>query len=368
MSRLDRTHSPVTEPTILKALEEVRDPDLHRDIVSLGFIKEVRVEGGNVSFTIELTTPACPVRDKMQEEARQIVAALPGVRNVEVTMTSRVRSTPGETKAQLLPGVKNVLPVASGKGGVGKSTVSANLALALSKTGARVGLMDADVYGPSIPMIMGVQEQPRQGANNRILPVEQYGVKIISMGFFVREDQAVIWRGPMLHKMIDQFLGGVEWGELDYLVIDLPPGTGDIQLSLCQKIPLTGAVVVSTPQDVALRVAKKAILMFEQLNIPILGVIENMSHVVCGTCGTREEIFGYGGARRAAESLGLPFLGEIPLVTAIRATADDGRPIVVSDPETLSAGAFQKVAENLAAQISIRNMAGEVEPAIKISF
>ena len=368
MFGLNRANTSVTEATILKALQAVRDPDLHRDIVSLGFVKDVRVAGENVSFTIELTTPACPVRDKMKEEARQIVVALPGIENVEITMTSQVRSTLSETKAQLLPGVKNVLPVASGKGGVGKSTVSANLALALSQMGARVGLMDADVYGPSIPLIMGVHEQPQVAADNRIRPVEQYGVKVISMGFFIREDQAVIWRGPMLHKTIDQFLGGVEWGELDYLLVDLPPGTGDVQLSLCQKIPLTGAAVVSTPQDVALRVAKKAILMFEQLNCPILGVIENMSHFVCSTCGTREEIFGYGGARKAAERLGLPFLGEIPLATAIRTTADDGRPIVLSDPRSPLAEAFQKVAENLAAQISIRNMKAELEPLVKVTF
>ncbi len=364
----NRTNGAVSEAAILKALEVVRDPDLHRDIVSLGFVKDVRVAGGNTSFTIELTTPACPVRDKMKEEARQIVAALPGVQNVEITMTSQVRSTPSETKAQLLPGVKNVVPVASGKGGVGKSTVSANLALALSQMGARVGLMDADVYGPSIPLIMGVHQQPQAAADNRIRPVEQYGVKVMSMGFFVREDQAVIWRGPMLHKMVDQFLGGVEWGELDYLIVDLPPGTGDVQLSLCQKIPLTGVAVVSTPQDVALRVALKAILMFEKLNCPILGVIENMSHFVCSTCGTREEIFGSGGARLEAERRGLPFLGEIPLATAIRTSADGGRPIVLSDPESPLAGVFQRVAENLAAQISIRNMQGELEPVVKINF
>jgi len=215
--------------------------------------------------------------------------------------------------------------------------------------------------------MMGVRRVPK-AANKKIVPLEAHGVRLMSMGFLVDSEKPLVWRGPMLHSAIRQFLSDVDWGGVDYLVIDLPPGTGDVQLTLCQRIPLTGAVVVSTPQDVALRVAKKAILMFEQLNTPILGVIENMSHFVCGTCGTREEIFGYGGARKAAESLGLPFLGEIPLATAIRTTADDGRPIVVSDPETLSAGAFQKVTENLAAQISIRNMAGELEPAIKISF
>ena len=358
----------VDTKAILKALTVVQDPDLHRDIVSLGFVKEVKICEGSVSFDIELTTPACPVKEQLKAEAHQAVMALPNVTQVQIRMTSQVRSTPGEKKTQLLPQVRNVLPVASGKGGVGKSTVSANLALALAQTGAKVGLMDADVYGPSIPLIMGVKDSPVMTAKQRMLPVTQYGVKIISMGFFMKEGEATIWRGPMLHKMIEQFLGGVEWGELDYLVIDLPPGTGDIQLSLCQTIPLTGAAVVSTPQDVALKVAQKAIAMFNKLNTPILGMIENMSHYSCPNCNHRDEIFGTGGARKAAEELKIPFLGEIPLITAIRSTSDAGRPIVLSDPESEAARAFLTVAENLAAQISIKNMAGELDHEIKISF
>jgi ATP-binding protein involved in chromosome partitioning len=251
---------------------------------------------------------------------------------------------------------------------VGKSTVSANLAVALAQSGAQVGLMDADVYGPSIPTLMGLSEKPVSGPNQKMIPVTQYDVKIISMGFFLPEEKAVIWRGPMLDKMITQFLGGVQWGELDYLIIDLPPGTGDIQLSLCQKVPLTGAVIVSTPQDVALNVAQKAIAMFNQLNTPVLGIVENMSHYRCSHCGQRDEIFGTGGARKVSESRGLPFLGEIPLSTNIRVHSDQGKPVVLADPESEQAKAFLQVAENTAAQISIRAMAGDLEQDIKVSF
>ena len=309
---------------IVDALKSIKDPDLGRDIVSLGFVKEVKFCGGVAAVTIELTTPACPVKDQMREEARQAILALDGIDEVNVEMTARVRSSSSES-AGLLPGVKNVIPVASGKGGVGKSTVSANLAAALAQSGAQVGLMDADVYGPSIPTLMGLSEKPVSGPNQQIIPVTQYDLKIISMGFFLPEDKAVIWRGPMLDKMITQFLGGVQWGELDYLIIDLPPGTGDIQLSLCQKVPLTGAVIVSTPQDVALNVAQKAIAMFNQLNTPVLGIVENMSHYRCSHCGQRDDIFGTGGARKVSDSKGLPFLGEIPLSTNIRVHSDQGK-------------------------------------------
>ena len=262
---------------------------------------------------------------------------------------------------KLIPQVKNILAVASGKGGVGKSTVSANLALALARSGSKIGLMDADVYGPSIPTILGITEKPAS-VNNRIIPVEKYGIKVILMGFFVRQNEAVIWRGPMLHKMVQDFLGLVEWGELDVLIIDLPPGTGDIQLSLCQTIPLTGAVIVSTPQEVAWNVAQKAIVMFDKLNTPVLGIIENMSRFVCNHCGATEEIFGSGGARRAAEQLGIPCLGEIPIVTSIRQTADEGDPVVHSDPESLTAKDFLKIAENLTSQINLQVQSKEIKP------
>lgn len=344
----------------------VTDPDLGRDIVALGFVKNVRVSDGTVGFTIELTTPACPVRERLQQQARQAVAALPGVSGVDVTMTSRVRGSTTVVNAPLIPSVKNVVPIASGKGGVGKSTVAANLALALAGTGARVGIMDADVYGPTIPTLMNAHTLPKPTAEGTV-PAEQYGVKIISMGFFLREDDAIIWRGPMLHKTVQHFLGNVLWGELDYLIVDLPPGTGDVQLTLCQAIPLTGAAVVSTPQDVALKVAQKAIAMFNQLNTPVLGIIENMASYVCPSCGARDDVFGAGGARRAAERLGVPFLGEIPLATEIRTSSDRGRPIVL-DEASPHAQAYFTVAEQLAAQVSIRNMQRELTPLVQISF
>ena len=329
-------------------------------------MKNVRVADGTVGFSIELTTPACPVREQMRQQAREVVAALPGVGGVDVTMTARVRGSSGPMKDQLIPSVKNVIPVASGKGGVGKSTVSANLALALASTGARVGIMDADVYGPTIPTLMNARTLPKPTAEGTV-PAEQYGIKIISMGFFLREDDAIIWRGPMLHKTVQHFLGNVQWGELDYLIVDLPPGTGDIQLTLCQAIPLTGAAVVSTPQDVALKVAQKAITMFTQLNTPVLGIIENMASYACPHCGARDDVFGAGGARRAAERLGVPFLGEIPLATAIRESSDAGRPIVL-DTKSPLARAYLTVAENLAAQVSTRNMQKEMTPLVQISF
>lgn len=357
----------VTESAVLAALRNIEDPDLHKDIVSLGFVKDIKIDGGKVAFTIEMTTPACPVREKFKSEASEHVSKIPGVASVDVNMTSQVRPSRSEIKNQLIPGVLNVIPVASGKGGVGKSTVSANLALALSQMGARVGLMDADIYGPSIPMIMGVKEHPQVLDGGRLIPPVQYGVKIISMGFFLQEDQAVIWRGPMLIQMITQFLGDVEWGELDYLIVDLPPGTGDIQLSLCQKIPLTGAIVVSTPQDVALKIAQKAILLFQKMKCPLLGIIENMSYFVCRHCGEREEVFGNGGARRAAVDLDIPFLGEIPLATDIRTASDRGKPLLISDPESPYAKAFMHAAEDLAAHVSIQNMSG-ASAEVKLTF
>ncbi len=359
----------LTTEHILNALRAVQDPDLKRDIVSLGFIKGLTVEGGRVSFTIELTTPACPVRDLLKEQAREAVAVLPGVTDVQVAMTAQVRSALNAQPGGLLPPtVKHVIAVASGKGGVGKSTVTANLALALARSGSKVGVMDADVYGPTIPTLFGITAQPEVDERNRITPIEQDGVKVISMGFFMKPDEAVIWRGPMLHKTVQQFLGGVLWGELDYLLVDLPPGTGDVQLSLCQAIPLTGAVIVSTPQDVALNVAQKAIVMFKKLNAPILGVIENMSQYVCPHCGTRDDIFGSGGARAIAERLQLPFLGEIPLATPVRAASDAGRPIVLGAPDSPAARAFVVAAEQLAAQVSIRVMQGELASKVNVTF
>jgi len=272
-----------SEEQVLDALKSVMDPDLHRDIVSLGFVKDIAICEDAVKVTLELTTPACPVKDQLQAEAKEAILGIGGVNTANVTMEAQVRPM-GHMSAGQIPGVRNIIPVGSGKGGVGKSTVSANVAAALAQTGAKVGLMDADVYGPSIPTILGITEAPKPGEKG-ITPVEAHGVKVISMGFFLKPDQAVVWRGPMLTKMIDQFVNGVEWGDIDYLIVDLPPGTGDIHLSLCQRIPLTGAVVVSPPQDVALKVAEKAIFMFRQLKSPILGLVENMSHFICPHCG-----------------------------------------------------------------------------------
>ena len=343
---------------ILNALRNVRDPDLNRDIVDLGFVKDLKVCDGLVSFAIELTTPACPVKEQMREQAQRHVMSVPGVKQVDIKMTAQVRQSAAQMKEQMIPGVKNIVPVASGKGGVGKSTVSANLAVALAKCGAKVGLLDADVYGPSVPALMGVPTP--EGGSGPVPPVA-HGVKITSMALFMPPGEVQIVRGPILVKTLSFFLSQIQWGELDYLIIDLPPGTGDIQLSLCQSIALTGAVVVSTPQDVALKIAEKAILMFDKLKTPVLGVVENMSGHVCSNCGHHEAIFGQGGAQRYALAKGLPFLGEIPLTVDVRETSDAGAPIVMSKPDSPAAKAFMKVAENLAAQVSIRAAGGAAD-------
>jgi ATP-binding protein involved in chromosome partitioning len=342
--------SRVSPQDVLNALRAVKDPDLGRDIVTLGFIKELEVGDSRVSFALQLTTPACPVRDQLVAQARAAVAAL-GVAKVDVRLAA-----PAPAHAQsrtLIPQVKYSIAVASGKGGVGKSTVAANLAVALHRAGATVGLMDTDVYGPSVPILMGGSDAPYV-VEGKIEPPVAYGIKIISMAYFLPKDEAVIWRGPMLHKTIQQFLGDVRWGELDYLIMDLPPGTGDIQLSLSQSIPLTGAVIVSTPQDLALSVASKAIAMFQKLNVPILGIVENMSYYLCPKCGNREDIFGHGGAREAAKKLNFAFLGEIPLDLSIREQSDAGKPVALDD-STIYGKAFQEVAGTLAAQVMIRN-------------
>jgi len=352
--------SQVSPQDVLNALRAVKDPDLNRDIVTLGFIKELEVGDSHVSFALQLTTPACPVRDQLVTQARAAVLAL-GVREVEVRVVAP--AAPRAPGHALIPQVKYTVAVASGKGGVGKSTVAANLAVALNRAGAKVGLMDTDVYGPSVPILMGGIDAPHV-VEGKIEPPVEYGIKIISMAYFLPKDEAVIWRGPMLHKTIQQFLGDVRWGELDYLVMDLPPGTGDIQLSLSQTIPLSGAVIVSTPQDLALTVASKAIAMFQKLNVPILGIVENMSYYVCRQCGHREEIFGHGGAREAAAKLNFPFLGEIPLDLSIREQSDSGRPVAL-DTSTVYGKAFEQVAGALAAQISKENFAKEDEISIE---
>jgi ATP-binding protein involved in chromosome partitioning len=345
----------VTQEQVLGALRTVQDPDLHKDIVTLGFVKNLRIEGGAVDFTIELTTPACPVRDEMKAEAEQKVAALPGVTAARAEMTANVRARGGFGR-QELPGIRNILAVGAGKGGVGKSTTAVNLAVALRRKGARVGLMDTDVYGPNIPQMLGVTAQPEVTEERKMVPPEAHGIKVISMGMLVPPDQPVIWRGPMLHGAVQQFMRDVVWGELDYLVVDLPPGTGDVSLSMAQSVPVAGAVVVTTPQGVSVSDVRKAVAMFRQLNIPVLGAIENMSWFECPHCGEKTEIFGRGGGERMAAELMIPFLGAVPIDTRVRSGGDEGQPIVAAAPESPAARAFVELAGKVAAQVSIQNM------------
>jgi ATP-binding protein involved in chromosome partitioning len=350
----------VREEDVRNALSAVKDPDLHKDIVALGFVKNLRIEKGAVSFDIELTTPACPVKETMKEEAASAVKALPGVQSVAVNMTAQVRAAGVSAVEGGMRLVKNAVAIASGKGGVGKSTVATNLALALARTGAKVGLMDADVYGPSVPVMLGGSGARPEAASQQgwIKPAERHGIKFMSMGLLTGKDTPVIWRGPMATKLIQQFLGQVDWGDLDYLLIDLPPGTGDVQLTLTQSAPLAGAVVVTTPQDVAVGVTLRGLRMFEQVRVPILGIVENMSTFVCAHCGQSTDIFRHGGGRRAAQELGVPFLGEIPLDAAITAAGDAGRPVVADGTiasMAASARAFMDVAGRLAQEISIVN-------------
>ena len=352
----------VTENDILNALRQVEDPDLRRDIVSLGFVKKLAIDNGNVGFEINLTTPACPVRDQLQEEARKVVAAIPGVKNVEVKMTAEVRRTIGEDKEKI-KGVKNFIAVASGKGGVGKSTVAVNLAVAMAQTGAKVGLLDADIYGPSIPLMMGKDASIEVGPGNEIIPAYAHGVKYMSMGFMAPGDKPLIWRGPMAHHALQQSLFQTRWGELDYLFVDLPPGTGDVHLTLVQSTPITGAVLVSTPQDVGLTISLKTFRMFQTTNVRMLGLIENMSYHTCTHCGGREEIFGNGGAEAAAKRLEIPFLGAIPLDIQIRQGGDNGNPITAADRKSPIAAIYRDLAAKLAQQVSI---AGFEAPQLSI--
>ncbi|MCU0242113.1 MAG: Mrp/NBP35 family ATP-binding protein [Vicinamibacteria bacterium] len=342
----------VTKEQVLDALRGVQDPDLRRDIVSLGFIKEIEIQDGRVAFTIELTTPACPMRDVLKQDAEQRVSAIQGVTSVEARMTANVRAHAPSAR-EPIPGIRNVLAVGAGKGGVGKSTVAVNLAVALRQEGARVGLLDGDVYGPNIPQMLGIRETPEADQQGRVLPPEAHGIKVMSMGMLLPPEQAVIWRGPMLHKAIQQFLHDVCWGELDYLIVDLPPGTGDVSLSVAQIVPVAGAIVITTPQEVSVSDVRKAVTMFKQLQIPVLGVVENMSHFVCGHCQTRTDIFGTGGGQKMADEMQIPFLGEIPMEPDVRQGGDAGQPIVHAHPEAPAARALLQVARNVAARLSV---------------
>ncbi len=355
---------------VLKALSTVMDPDLDRNIVELGFIKDMTIDGGDLSFKIELTTPACPVKDLLKQQAHDAVSALDWVKSVAIEMTAQVRAAVPMEGAMK---IRNIIAVASGKGGVGKSTVSANLAFALAEAGAKVGILDADIYGPSMPHMLGLgQGQPKTttDANGqaRMFPFEKNGVKVMSMGFLVPPEKAMIWRGPMIHGALQQFFGQVEWGELDYLVIDLPPGTGDAQLTMTQTVPVSGAVIVTTPQDVAMIDAKKAYNMFSETNVPVLGIVENMSFFHCPECNHESHIFGHDGARKWADDLGVRFLGNIPINLKIREHGDDGTPAVIAEdtPEAVRL-AFRNIAEQSASAISMRNHAGENEAPLELS-
>jgi ATP-binding protein involved in chromosome partitioning len=350
--------SAVTEHAVLDALRPIQDPDFHKSIVDLGFIKNLTIAGTKVSFDIELTTPACPVKAEFERAAREKVSALPGVEEVEVRMTANTRQAVSSVKEKLvLPGVKNMLAVASGKGGVGKSTTALNIALSMKQSGARVGLLDADVYGPSLPLITGVHGRPQTTSNQRIIPLEGYGLKLMSMGFFVTDDSPVIWRGPMVHGLIKQFLTDVAWGELDYLVVDLPPGTGDAALTLTQLAPLSGAVIVTTANDLSLIDARKGLQMFNKVSVPVLGIIENMSYFTPPELpDKRYYLFGRDGGKRVAKELGVDFLGEVPIDPHMADYGDRGEPIVAVAPESEAGRAFRDISGEIVRRLAVLAM------------
>jgi ATP-binding protein involved in chromosome partitioning len=343
----------VTEALVLDALKVVKDPDLHRDIVALGFIKNLRIDRDQVSFTVELTTPACPVKDQMRDQARAAVLQVPGVAGVDVQMTARVReAVGGDGTRSPIAGVKNVIAVGAGKGGVGKTTVAVNLAIALVKCGGRVGLIDADIYGPNVPIMLGMKTQLITDGQ-KIVPAEKYGLQVISMGFLTGDDAPIIWRGPMLHGALQQFFREVRWTDLDYLVVDMPPGTGDVALSLSQTVPVAGSIVVTTPQKVSLADSRRAVAMYKKLNIPPIGIIENMAYFACPKCAHEADIFGHGGGEQLAAELGIPFIGRVPIYQPIREGSDSGVPLMISEPDSPAARAFMSAAEQMAAQVSL---------------
>jgi len=339
---------------VLEKLSTVIDPDLNKDIVSMGMIKDLELNDGNLKFTLELTTPACPFNVEIEDDVRKAVGELEGIKDFDMNVTAKVQEGRSLDEDTGMTTVKNIIGVASGKGGVGKSTVALNLAFALSQTGAKVGLLDADIYGPSIPLMLGMKDGYMEVEDNKLQPAESHNLKVVSFGFFAEQShQAAIYRGPIISGILKQFLVDTNWSDLDYLIVDLPPGTGDIPLTLAQTIPITGILVVTTPQDVAGNVAVKAIGMFEKLNVPIIGVVENMSHFVCGNCNEKHYIFGEGGATKISEQFNIPLLGEIPLNSGIMSGSDLGKPIMLTKPDSPSADAFKKAAKNIAAQCSI---------------
>ena len=346
----------VTKESVLDALRTVYDPDLNKDLVTLNMIRNLQISRSQVTFTLMLTTHACPMKDKMRNEAQTAVENIPGVEQVEVKMDAEVPND-GRVRGMLEVPVKNAIAVASGKGGVGKSTVAVNLAVSLAESGAKVGLLDADIYGPNIPTMMGVLNLPPT-REKKLVPAEAYGVQIMSIGFLVKRDQPIIWRGPMLHSAIRQFLTDVAWDELDYLIIDLPPGTGDAQLSLAQSLPLSGGLIVTLPQQVSLDDALRGLEMFRQLNVPVLGVIENMSYLELAD-GTKVDVFGSGGGEKLAHEAGVPFIGAIPLDPEVRVGGDTGKPIVISHPESAVAKVLDNIACDIAAKVSIAALSGD---------
>lgn len=356
----------ITPEIVLEALRGVRDPELGKDLVTLGMVKKIDVQQGVVRLQIELTTPACPLKEIINRDVEAALEKHAGFRGLEVDFTARVtegrkpqpHKSVSEDEPPLAPGVKNIIGIASGKGGVGKSTVALNLAIALAQSGARVGLLDADIHGPNIPTMMGLKAVRPEVRDDKIVPLERFGVKMISMGVLVDESQPVVWRGPMMHSAMKQFFGDVAWGELDYLLVDLPPGTGDVQLSLVQLVQVTGCVIVTTPQTVSLEDARKGLAMFELTHTPVLGIIENMSYFICDGCGKRHNIFDSGGGERIARQLELPFLGAIPLGVNVRAGGDEGRPVTVAEPECEQSVRFREIAQALAARVSVQNLEG----------
>lgn len=347
---------------VLEVLKPVQDPELRKSLVELNMIRNVKIDDGNVSFTLVLTTPACPLRQFIVEECEQAIKTLPGVENISVEVTAETpqqKSLPDRTGIE---GVKNILAISSGKGGVGKSTVAVNVAVALAQAGAKVGLIDADIYGPNAPTMLGLADAKvavQQGAQGEVLePAFNYGVKLVSMGFLIDPDQPVIWRGPMLNGIIRQFLYQVRWGELDYLIVDMPPGTGDAQLTMAQAVPMAGAVIVTTPQTVALLDSRRGLRMFQQMQVPVLGIVENMSYFIPPDAPDKQyDIFGSGGGEKTSKELNLPLLGCIPLEMSLRQGGDRGVPIVVESPESASAQALKAIAQQIAARVSVAALA-----------
>jgi len=360
----------VQKDDILDALRKVQEPELHKDLVTLNMVRDLSVEKDAVSFTLMLTTPACPLKDKMRQEAEEAVRKVPGVQSVQIQFSAEVKGPSHlSAGAQLPAGLKNISAVASGKGGVGKSTTSVNLAVNLHKSGAKVGLLDADVYGPNVPMMMGIPENERPSVNDKeqLIPFENHGIKVISIGFLVDPGKAVIWRGPMLHGIIRQFLTSVDWGELDYLVVDLPPGTGDAQLSLVQTVPLSGAVIVTTPQQIALSDVRRSIAMFNEVRVPILGIIENMAGLDCPHCHEHIDLFDGQGGNTLSKEFDVPLLGQVPFDPSVGQSGDRGVPISISKPESAQAAAFKSAAEWVAARVSVLNAEGETQrPKIEV--